>query len=94
MLRRLGLILTLISMGALADPAATTVRVSIRGMVCGFCATGLKKTFNAQKGVSRVEVSLEKKEVILHLEPGAKLDDATITEKVKDSGYEVTEISR
>ena len=80
---------------ALAQPAtATTVRVGIRGMVCGFCATGLKKTFSSQKGVTKVEVSLENKKVVLYLEPGATLDDAVITEKVKDAGYEVTEISR
>lgn len=92
--RGLALIVALLWLPCVAQPAATTVRIGIRGMVCGFCATGLKKTFSSYKGVTKVEVSLEKKEVVLQLEPGASIDDVTIAEKVKDAGYEMTAVAR
>lgn len=94
MTRGLFLVWLLFASLGTASESVSTIRIGVRGMVCGFCATGLKKTFSATKGVTKVEVSLEKKHVTLELAPGATLDDATITEKVKDAGYEVTEISR
>jgi copper chaperone CopZ len=90
--RTLVVVLLIGSTSALAD--ATTVHIGIRGMVCGFCASGLKKKFSSTPGVVKVDVSLEKKEVVLQLEPTANLTDLTIIEKVKDAGYDVTGISR
>ncbi len=94
MFRNLVIVMSLSSALAFAETTPAVIHVGIRGMVCGFCAVGLKKTFAAQKGVSKVEVSLEKKEIVLTLEPDATLDDATITAKVKDAGYDVTRILR
>jgi periplasmic mercuric ion binding protein len=94
MLRKLAVVMSLASTLAFSEGTTSTIHVGVRGMVCGFCAVGLKKTFLAQKGVTKVDVSLEKKEIVLTLEPDATLDDLVITSRVKDAGYEVTRIVR
>lgn len=76
-------------------PAATqTIHVGVNGMVCDFCAQSLKKVFGKQKGVEKVDISLEKKLITLTLTSDAKLDDTTITRLVTDSGYAVEKIHR
>ncbi len=54
------LVATLLTAGvALAKDVTTEIKVS--GMTCGACAGGLQKTLERQKGVSRAEVSYEKR---------------------------------
>ncbi|HEY1096616.1 MAG TPA: heavy-metal-associated domain-containing protein [Alphaproteobacteria bacterium] len=71
-----------------------TIHIGVNGMVCDFCAQSLKKVFGKQKGVETVAISLEKKLITLTVAPDTKLDDATITKLVTDSGYAVEKISR
>lgn len=73
---------------------AKTVRVSVNGLVCAFCATGIEKTFHAQPAVSQVKVDLENKLVTIDTKPDQSLDDATITKLITDAGYTVTYIAR
>ena len=51
-------LLTLIAaFGLRAAVSADTIRATVNGMVCGFCATGIEKTFRAQpkvKSLARV----------------------------------------
>jgi periplasmic mercuric ion binding protein len=58
-------------------------------MVCSFCAQGIEKKFKAQKEVENVQVSLEKKAVILKFRDGQRLSNEKITEIIKDAGYNV-----
>ncbi len=74
--------------------AASTIRVGIKGMVCNFCAQGLKKVFSKEKAIARIAVSLDAKELQFTLNEGASLSDETIVERVKDAGYEVDHIQR
>lgn len=76
-----------------AEPAAD-VQITIRGMVCSFCAQGLQKVFGAEKGIEKVDVSLDDKTISLRLAPGAKYDDAKLTALVNDAGYDVVRIER
>ena len=77
-----------------AVASAKDVQVYVKGMVCSFCAQGIKKKFSADEAVSKVDVSLEKHLVSLSLKEGKELPDARITSVLKDAGYTVEKIER
>lgn len=76
------------------DAFAEKITVSVKGMVCSFCAQGIKKTFMRKEGVESVDVDLDKKLVTITTKTGADLSDAAVTESIVDSGYEVMKIER
>ncbi|MBL7661478.1 heavy-metal-associated domain-containing protein [bacterium] len=73
---------------------AETIEVGVNGMVCSFCSQGLTKTFSDMPQVSKVEVSLEKKNMHLEIKDGQTLSDEQIKKYVTDAGYEVDSIAR
>jgi len=80
---------------ALSGPAyAETIKASVNGLVCAFCATGIEKTFRTQAAVDTVNVDLDNKLVTITTKPQQTLDDATITKLITDAGYSVTGITR
>ena len=88
------LILTLATL-CMASPAmADTIKVSVNGLVCSFCATGIEKTFKAQPAVAQIVVDLEHKLVTIDTKPKQMMDDATITKLITNSGFSVTGIER
>ena len=74
--------------------SAETIRATVNGMVCGFCATGIEKTFKAQSEVSAIDVDLENKLVIIHTRDGQTMDDSKIKKLLGGAGYSVTGIVR
>jgi copper chaperone CopZ len=84
---------------AVLYPASTTwaqppasIRVTIKGMVCSFCAVGLKKTLGSEKNIRKVDVSLEEKKVTLEVNPDSPPSDKRLRELVKNAGYDVLTI--
>lgn len=77
-----------------AFAAEKTVDVSVKGMVCAFCAQGIKKKLSAEEAVNKVDVSLEKHLVALNLKDGKDLSDEKITNILKDAGFTVEKIAR
>jgi mercuric ion binding protein len=73
---------------------AKEAKVSVKGMVCGFCAQGITKKFKAESAVEKVDVSLEKKIVTLDFKDGQDLPDNQIEALLKESGYNVEKIDR
>jgi mercuric ion binding protein len=73
---------------------AETVKVNVNGLVCAFCAQGIKKTFSKQEAVEKVDVNLDAKLVTLDLKKGQALSDEKIAELIKDAGYNVVKIER
>jgi mercuric ion binding protein len=67
-------------------------QVTVKGMVCAFCAQGIRKKFESEKSVKKIEVSLESYQVSLEFHPGQALKDEKITELLKDAGYGVDKI--
>ena len=88
----------LLSLGMLivtsAYAAGKEITATVNGMVCGFCAQGIKKKFSAEAAVEKVDVSLEKKTVKIDLKDGQDLDDKRVEELLKEAGYNVGKISR
>ncbi len=70
------------------------VYVSVNGLVCDFCARSIEKMFEKKEAVSRISVDLENMLITIFLRDNQKLNDETITELIKDSGYDVTEVKR
>lgn len=82
----------LVALSSLA--LAETIKATVNGMVCAFCATGIEKTFKKQSEVNTVQVDLPKKLVTINIKPGQTLSDAKITEVIKYAGYSVKSIVR
>ena len=70
------------------------VYVSVNGLVCDFCARSIEKMFEKKEAVSRISVDLENMLITIFLTDNQKLNDETIIELIKDSGYDVTEVKR
>ena len=76
----------------LIDPP--NIIVYINGMVCSFCAQGLKNTFKNHKAIKVVSISLEHKSIGLHVKKFGKITDKMIRTMVSNAGYEVKSITR
>ena len=89
------ILLTLVILVGLSGSAwAETIKTTVNGMVCAFCATGIEKTFRKQPEVATVKVDLPTKLVTITTKPGKTLSDAKIKEVVTYSGYGMGKIIR
>ena len=89
------IVLTLVILAGLSvSSLAETIRTTVKGMVCAFCATGIEKTFRKQPEVASVHVDLPKKTVTITTKSGKTLSDAKIKEVVTYSGYTMGKIIR
>jgi mercuric ion binding protein len=84
----------IISFSLSAAASADTIKATVNGMVCGFCATGIEKTFKAQPEVKTVTVDLQKKLVTVATKEGQTLDDARLRKLIGNAGYLVVGIER
>jgi mercuric ion binding protein len=84
----------IITFGLSAAVSAETIKTTVNGMVCAFCATGIEKTFRKQPEVVTVKVDLAKKLVTITTKPGKTLSDAKVKEVVTYSGYTMGKIVR
>ena len=88
------LVVLTITFGLSAAVSADTIKATVNGMVCGFCATGIERTFRAQPEVKAVDVDLENKLVTIHTREGQTIDDSKIKKLLGNAGYSVTGIVR
>lgn len=85
----------LVSALLVASPAyAKTLKVSVNGLVCDFCAQGVTKLFTAREEVSKVDVNLTTKLVTIDLKEEKDIPDEVVTKMITDSGFNVTKIER
>jgi copper chaperone CopZ len=91
---RYKLLVLLIGLSLCGASAADTIQATVNGMVCGFCATGIEKTFKAQPEVKGVDVDLENKLVTIHTSEGRTMEDSKIRKLLGGAGYSVTGIVR
>ena len=74
--------------------AVEKVEVKVKGMVCSFCAQGIKKKFSGNDAISKVEVNLDDKWVRLEIVDKKVVSDDQISAAIKDAGYDVVSIDR
>lgn len=88
------LILLLLVFVTPATALAEEIRVTVKGMVCSFCAQGIKKNFSKLDAVQSVDPDLENKIVTIKTKEGATLQDENIKNIITEAGYEVANIER
>jgi cation transport ATPase len=91
---RYTLLVVIIGLTLCGVAAADTIKASVNGMVCAFCATGIEKTFKAQPEVKAVTVDLQNKLVTIHTNEGQTIDDAKLKKLIGNAGYSVVAIVR
>ncbi len=72
--------------------AADTVKATVNGMVCAFCAQGIEKKLSKMPATQAVYVDLKQKVVAVEAKNGQKLDGKAITAEITDAGYEVVKL--
>lgn len=79
---------------AQSSPAPATEKVvfKVEGMTCGGCAIGVKRTLEKQKGVKKVDVSLEKGQAFAEIEKG-KVKPEDLAAAVTKIGFKTTVLS-
>jgi len=88
------LLTIIVIFGLAAVVSADTIKATVNGMVCGFCATGIEKTFKTQTEVRAVNVDLENKLVTIQTKQGQTLDDSKIKKLLGNAGYSVVAVAR
>lgn len=91
-MRNVVFLLVFVSLPAFA--AGNQIVVSVKGMVCGFCAQGITKKFEKEPAVEKVDVSLEKKIVTLQLKDKQSISDEHVKKLLLESGYNVEKIEK
>lgn len=76
-----------------AAASAEEIAITVKGMVCSFCAQGIEKSFRSNPDVERVEVKLDEKIVRVYTAERT-LADAEVTRIINDAGYDVVKIDR
>jgi mercuric ion binding protein len=82
--------ISLFSNSALA--ASQTLKATVNGMVCAFCAQGIEKKIRALSQTQDVYVNLKQRIVAVELKAGQALSNDTLKDLIKDAGYDVTAI--
>ncbi|WP_028604715.1 mercury resistance system periplasmic binding protein MerP [Ottowia thiooxydans] len=66
--------------------ATQTVTLSVPGMTCAACPITVKKALSKVEGVTKAEVSFEKREAIVTFDD-AKTNAQALTKATEDAGY-------
>ena len=77
---------------ALASPvwaATQTITLSVPGMTCAACPLTVKQALRKVQGVSKAEVSYEKKQAVVSFDD-AKINVQALTKATADAGYPST----
>jgi copper chaperone CopZ len=88
------LVTFIISLGICSLAAADTIKATIKGTACDFCASAIKKMFSAQPEVKTVDVDLENDLVTIQTRHGQTMDDAKIRKLLANAGYSVVAVAR
>ena len=91
-MKKITLLMVLICFPVFAS--AEEIKVTVKGMVCSFCAQGIKKNVSKIPEVESVNPDLEKKLVVITTKADKTISDEKIKEIITDAGYEVSQIVR
>lgn len=72
--------------------AAQSVKATVNGMVCAFCAQGIEATLSKLPAAKSVFVDLKKKVVAVEAKDGQTLDNKAISAAIVDAGYDVVKL--
>lgn len=75
-----------------AATATATIKLTVNGMVCAFCAQGIEKRLTALPQTQAVYVNLGKKIVAVQAKPGQALDTNQLRAEISEAGFDVTKV--
>ncbi|MBC3879514.1 mercury resistance system periplasmic binding protein MerP [Undibacterium sp. FT79W] len=78
--------LALVAVVAPVWAATQTVKLSVPGMTCAACPITVKKAISKVEGVSKVDVTFEKREAVVTFDD-AKTNAQKLTKATEDAGY-------
>jgi copper chaperone CopZ len=83
-----------VALATVASPsfAVDTVKATVNGMVCAFCAQGIEKRLSRLPATQAVFVDLKQKIVAVEARSGHTLDGKVITAEIADAGYDVVKL--
>ena len=81
-----------IAAASLPALAADSVKATVNGMVCAFCAQGIEKTISKMDATKAVFVDLKSKIVLVEAKAGKALDQKAIGAAIVDAGYDVVKM--
>lgn len=83
------IVLTTLSLPVLAT---ISMKATVNGMVCAFCAQGIEKRLSKMPEAKAVLVDLKQRFVVVEPKEGMKLDEKLIIAEIKDAGYDVVSV--
>jgi len=66
--------------------------VSVKGMVCDFCARGIEKTFLRDKSVKKIDVDLANGKVIIAYLKSKNINSDEIEKKILSNGQNMSDL--
>lgn len=72
--------------------AVETVKATVNGMVCAFCAQGIEKRLSKLPAAQAVFVDLKGRVVAVEAKSGQTIDATVVANEIKESGYDVVRI--
>lgn len=85
-------IVTLLAALSLPALATTSMKATVNGMVCAFCAQGIEKRLSKMPEAKAVLVDLKRRFVVVEPNEGMTLDEKLIIAEIKDAGYDVVSV--
>lgn len=76
----------------LSQTSLASMKVTVNGMVCSFCAQGIEKSLLKMDETKAVLVDLKNKVVVVEAKEGKTLNEKEIRQEIIDSGYDVTKV--
>jgi mercuric ion binding protein len=87
-------LLLLATSAAHAQGPERTIEMQVDGLVCGFCAQGIRKNLTAQASISDVLVDLQRGTVAIALREGQDIDEETLRRSLEKSGFSLRHVRR
>ncbi len=72
--------------------ALASMKVTVNGMVCSFCAQGIEKCLLKLDETKAVLVDLKNKVVVIEAKENTALNEKLIRQEIIDSGYDVVSV--
>ena len=89
-------IIVSLALAAAALPAfaANSVKATVNGMVCAFCAQGIEKRLTKLEATKAVVVDLKNKTVAVEAKDGQALNQKVVAAEITEAGYDVVKMER
>ena len=76
----------------LSQASLASMKVTVNGMVCSFCAQGIEKSLLKMDSTKAVLVDLKNKVVVVEPKEGKTLNEKEVRQEIIDSGYDVVNV--